>query len=138
MVNANDLGINLWFFIKFSYVMLLCSNSVWKQYNTDYTLTLSNVQTKIFYRVGEENEGQKLLDFILFVWIRGGGEVVVWHCYLWLEWPLVILADFSLVILFLLLLLIYFYLQESLSGSTNVFSWWKSEDLLQVKPIITV
>ena len=42
------------------YLILLCDvtmkQSAWKQNNTPYTLTLSNIKTKIFSRVDEENE----------------------------------------------------------------------------------
>ena len=54
------------FFIQYCYVMLLWSNSIWKQYNTeDYTLTLSNIKTKIFSWVGEENEDKNVLNIFL-------------------------------------------------------------------------
>ena len=47
--------------------MLLRSNSIWKHYNTGYTLTLSNIiQTKIFLIV-EENESKKVLNFSAYV-----------------------------------------------------------------------
>ena len=44
------------FFIQYCYVMLLWSDSIWKQYNTGYTC--------------EENEGKKVLIFLL-MW-KGG------------------------------------------------------------------
>ena len=53
------------FFIKYCYIMLLWDNSIWKQYNTHYTLTLSNIKTKIFSWVGEENKGKNVLNFFV-------------------------------------------------------------------------
>ena len=50
--------------------MLLWSNSVWKQYNTPYTLTLSNMLSEIFSWVGKENQGKKVFNF--FAYLKGG------------------------------------------------------------------
>ena len=57
--------------------MLLFSNSIWKQHNTHYTLTLINIKAKIFPRVGEENESKKGLIFFLFMWKGGGGRATL-------------------------------------------------------------
>ena len=71
MVTAKDLGINLWFLSNTAIEsMCLWSNSIWKQYNIDYTLTRSNMGTKIFSWVGEENEGENVLNFLAYV--KGG------------------------------------------------------------------
>ena len=54
--------------------MLLLSNSIWKQ--TDYTLTLSNIQIKIFPWVSEENEGKVVFNSFLLMW--KGGHTTLW------------------------------------------------------------
>ena len=65
-VAAKDLGSVGVFFLS-NTVMLWWSNSVWKQYNTDYTVTLNNIQTKQFSWIGEENEGKQLLKFFAYL-----------------------------------------------------------------------
>ena len=58
MVTAKDIGINLCFFIYNDVIA----------YNKHYTLTLSNILTKIFSWLGEENEGKKVLNLLLLMW----------------------------------------------------------------------
>ena len=62
MVTAKDIGINLCFFIYNDVIA----------YNKHYTLTLSNILTKIFSWVGGENKNKIGIKFFCICKRRGG------------------------------------------------------------------
>ena len=67
IITVKYLGISLWFFIKY---VELQSGVITSENNiptTHYTLTLGNIQTKIFSPICEENESKKVLIVFLLM-----------------------------------------------------------------------